>query len=92
MTDRQLIAALDRDDTEALGRVMDRYGAYVATVIHNQMGAFACREDVEELTANVFTALWQSRAEEGSKPPIFAAGWRLPPGTRRGHGFAGAGF
>ena len=41
---------------------MDKYTNYVATVIHNQLGAFAIREDVEELTANVFVALWESRS------------------------------
>lgn len=61
MTEKQLIAELSRDDTDALARVMDRYGNYVATVIHNQLGAFACREDTEELTGNVFVSLWQNR-------------------------------
>lgn len=40
---------------------MDTYSQYVATVIHNQLGAFACAEDTEELTANVFVSLWQNR-------------------------------
>lgn len=61
MADRQLIAALGKDNTDVLARIMDTYSHYVATVIHNQLGAFACPEDTEELTANVFVSLWQNR-------------------------------
>ena len=61
MADRSLIAALGRDSTDALSSIMDKYGPYVATVIHNQLGAFACPEDTEELTVNVFVSLWQNR-------------------------------
>ena len=61
MADRSRLAALARGDTDALAAIMDTYGHYVATVIHNQLGAFACPEDTEELTANVFVALWQNR-------------------------------
>ena len=57
--DTRLIHALAREDPEALARIMDRYANYVATVIQNQLGAFALREDTEELTANVFVSLWQ---------------------------------
>lgn len=61
IADRQLIAAMVKDDTAALASIMDIYTHYVATVIHNQLGAFACPEDTEELTANVFVSLWQHR-------------------------------
>lgn len=59
--DRQLMAALGKSDTAALSAIMDKYSHYVATVIHNQLGAFASPEDTEELTANVFVSLWQNR-------------------------------
>lgn len=59
--DRQLLAALGKDDTDALAAIMDTYTHYVATVIHNQLGVFASPEDTEELTANVFVSLWQNR-------------------------------
>lgn len=61
MSDRRLLAALAKDDTAALSAAMDTYTHYVATVIHNQLGAFAYPEDTEELTANVFLSLWQNR-------------------------------
>ena len=61
MAKQKLIQRLARDDTAALSQIMDKYTGYVATVIHNQLGAFSTREDVEELTANVFVALWENR-------------------------------
>lgn len=59
--DKRLIQQLAKDDTAALSYIIDKYTNYVATVIHNQLGAFASQEDTEELTANVFIALWQNR-------------------------------
>ena len=59
--DTKLIHALKEGDTAALSAIIDKYTGYVATVIHNQLGAFAAPEDTEELTANVFVALWQNR-------------------------------
>ena len=53
---------LAKDDTAALSQIIDKYTGYVATVIHNQLGAFALKEDTEELTANVFVSLWQNRS------------------------------
>ena len=61
--DQQLIRAIAKNDTAALERIMEKYTNYVATVIHNQLGAFAVKEDAEELTANVFVALWENRAK-----------------------------
>lgn len=60
--DKRLIQLLAKDDTAALSHIIDKYTNYVATVIHNQLGAFASQEDTEELTANVFVALWQNRS------------------------------
>ena len=61
MEDRQILAALRRDDCAALAAAIERYSAYAATVIRNQLASFSTPEDVEELTANVFVALWQNR-------------------------------
>jgi RNA polymerase sigma-70 factor (ECF subfamily) len=40
--------------------VIDKYGAYVATVAHNIIGAQMTYEDVEEISSDVFTALWRN--------------------------------
>ena len=60
--DKHLIHALKNDDTAALSQIIDKYTNYVATVVYNQLGAFASPEDTEELTANVFVSLWEHRA------------------------------
>lgn len=60
--DKKLIDALSRNDPSALEHIMDKYTNYVATVIHNQLGAFGSQEDTEELAANVFVSLWQNRS------------------------------
>ena len=57
----QLVKRLKRGDLSALEAVIDRYTPYVSAVIRNQLRSFSRREDVEELTADVFTALWKHR-------------------------------
>ena len=59
MTDERLLRRLRRGDASALDETMDRYGRYVAAVIVNQLGTFSTPEDAEELTSNVFYALWK---------------------------------
>lgn len=59
--DRALILALRRGKRAALEQAIARYSAYVAAVIAAQLGSGALREDVEELSSDVFFALWQSR-------------------------------
>ena len=61
--DKQLIHAIAKNDTAALGWIIEKYTKYVSTVIHNQLGAFATNEDTEELTANVFVTLWENRTQ-----------------------------
>ena len=40
-------------------KAVRRFTPYVATVITRTLGGWACREDVEELTADVFLKLWE---------------------------------
>ena len=47
--DKRLIQLLATDDTAALSRIIGKYTNYVATVIHNQLGAFASQEDTEKV-------------------------------------------
>lgn len=62
MEDHTLIQRLGRGDPGALEAAITRYGAYVATVIRNQLGRFATPEDVEELSSDAFVSLWQHRS------------------------------
>jgi RNA polymerase sigma-70 factor (ECF subfamily) len=47
----------------ALARVIDRYSAYVCTVIRNTAGESVSHEDVEELASDVFLALWNNASK-----------------------------
>jgi RNA polymerase sigma-70 factor (ECF subfamily) len=60
LTDAQALRELRRGDADALARLFDRYGAYVATVVYNIIGAQMAYEDIEEVTSDVFVALWQN--------------------------------
>lgn len=44
-----------------LEQTVVRFTPYVSTVIHRTLSGWACREDVEELTADVFLTLWEHR-------------------------------
>ncbi|MDR1157409.1 MAG: sigma-70 family RNA polymerase sigma factor [Oscillospiraceae bacterium] len=59
LTDAHALHALRRGDADALARLFDKYGAYVATVVHGIIGARMAYEDVEEVISDVFVALWQ---------------------------------
>ncbi len=62
MEDHTLIRRLKRGDPGALETAITSYGAYVATVIRNQLGRFATPEDVEELSSDAFVSLWKNRS------------------------------
>jgi RNA polymerase sigma-70 factor (ECF subfamily) len=52
--------AIQRGDSDALSHLINKYGAYVATVVHNIIGGQMSYEDVEEVTSDVFLALSQN--------------------------------
>lgn len=61
MEDKDFLKELKEDRKEALAAAIERYSAYVAAVVRNQLGA-ACRNvDVEEIASTVFFTLWQQR-------------------------------
>ena len=61
MDDVQLLHMLQKSEPGALSAAIEKYTAYVSTVISNQLGLKGGREDIEELTANVFVSLWENR-------------------------------
>ncbi len=61
MDDQKLCQALRRNDLQALETIIELYTPYVATVIAHQLKEAGRREDVEELSANCFLALWAQR-------------------------------
>jgi len=71
MDERGLAQRLQRGDRLALERAMDRYTAYLSTVVWRTMGPSATAQDVEEVISDAFLALWQHRTalnpEQGIK-------------------------
>lgn len=59
MTESKALKELKNGSQEALAWFIDRYGAYVSTVIYNIIGEGMCQADVEEVAADVFYALWK---------------------------------
>lgn len=58
MNETKLVKKLNRRSRGALDQAMSRYTPYVSAVILRTLAGRACREDVEELCADVFVALW----------------------------------
>lgn len=58
--DRKLLAALQAQNSQGLEDAIHRYSPYVAGVIRRVLGQLGTREDLEELSSDVFVALWKS--------------------------------
>lgn len=59
--DERLLKRLRSGDIDAMNDILTRYMPYVVTVIINQLGERATKEDAEELAQNVFCSLWENR-------------------------------
>ena len=60
LNDAKALALLKSGDTEALEWFIDKYSAYVGTIVKSILQGSMTREDVEEVTSDVFVTLWQS--------------------------------
>ena len=60
MNDAKALALLKSGNQEALAWFIDKYSAYVGTIVNNILGGSMSHEDVEEVTADVFVTLWRS--------------------------------
>lgn len=58
MNERILLMRLKHKSERALTEVIERYTAYVTTIIREILNDKATAEDVEELVADTFIALW----------------------------------
>lgn len=58
MDDHTLVKKLNKRSRDTLDHAVSRYTPYVSAVILRALAGRACREDVEELCADVFVALW----------------------------------
>ena len=58
MNENKLVEKLNKRDRNALDQAVSHYTPYVSTVILRTLAGHACREDMEELCADVFVTLW----------------------------------
>ena len=56
--EREALKKLKQKDESALEWFIDRYAAYVNTIIYNIIGSSMSGSDVEEVSADVFFTLW----------------------------------
>lgn len=60
MNERSALRALKRKDEAALSWFIDRYSAYVSTIVYNIIGSSMSAADIEEVTSDVFMTLWSN--------------------------------
>ena len=60
MNDASALRALKRGEEKALEWIIDRYSAYVGTIIGNILGNFMTTADIEEAVMDVFLLLWRN--------------------------------
>ena len=60
MTDKAAVYAIMSGDEKALAYLINRYAAYVGTVIFNIIGNKMTQEDIEEAASDVFLVLWNN--------------------------------
>ncbi|MEG1686545.1 MAG: sigma-70 family RNA polymerase sigma factor [Angelakisella sp.] len=61
MSDEECVEELKKENTQAIGALIDRYGAYVAKILYSFLGSGLTAQDLEEIASDVFFALWQQR-------------------------------
>ncbi|MBR0352945.1 MAG: sigma-70 family RNA polymerase sigma factor [Oscillospiraceae bacterium] len=60
MNDAKALMQLQAGDMQALEWFIDRYSAYVGTIVKNILQGSMSQSDVEEVTSDVFLILWKS--------------------------------
>ncbi len=60
LTEEKIVRGLKRKNTDALAELMERYGRYVAGIISQLLKGYGTVQDVEELMADVFLAVWNA--------------------------------
>ena len=60
MNERNALRALRRGDEAALAWLIERYSAYVGTIVYNIIGRHMSLSDVEEVTSDVFLTAWSN--------------------------------
>ena len=72
MIDAILLRRICEGCENALEEAIDKYTAYICTIIRNAVGAALTQEDVEEVASDVFLALWDN-ADKAEKLKSYIA-------------------
>ncbi len=65
-----LIEKLKNNDDNALDMIIEKYSAYIYTVVRNFSKNTLSEEDIEEIISDTFVALWKSRDKLDSEKSI----------------------
>lgn len=61
MDEGKILKRLKAGDEQALGWFIERYTGYVSSIVYSLIGQAMGQADIEEVTVDVFLALWQGR-------------------------------
>ena len=73
MIDSILLGSVRRGSESALCQIIDKYAAFVCTVIRNAVRESLTHEDVEETASDVFFALWENAGSVNKLKPWLGA-------------------
>lgn len=73
--DDRIIIAMQGGDESALGIVIDRYTAYVGTIVWNIVGGKLNEDDAKEIISETFYTLWKNRSkiQQGKLKPYLSS-------------------
>ncbi|MCI8409789.1 MAG: sigma-70 family RNA polymerase sigma factor [Lachnospiraceae bacterium] len=60
MDERGLLKRLRNGDEKAFEKIMDMYSAYIVKIVGSLISPKGTKEDIEEVVADTFIALWQT--------------------------------
>ncbi len=66
----KLIEKLNKGDERAFGKIVERYGGYVISVIKRRSGGLLTYEDAEEIASDTFAALWKECGKIDPEKPL----------------------
>lgn len=60
MNDALLLKMLKKRSKNSIEALINKYNAYVGTIVFNSIGGNASKEDIEEVVQDVFVAIWNN--------------------------------
>lgn len=79
MDEKSLLKKLQEKDEWALEQIIEIYNAYVTTIVGSLLSSKGTKEDMEEVVADTFIALWETAERidydkySSIKPELFTA-------------------